>query len=492
MVAFGDYLDRIEKEHAAQTLGIDYCMLKRVLEESKCGHHNGGLGSVGGSSSRQAHTTCTTATASISKCSSLASVKHSGRAPSVDTLECAESGGSLSDSGRLTPTLPPSPQSSSAYSHSRRGFAGGAGGSAGSPLLAASSLGQQQRNPRRFVSVLEGEIARFHRLVKEKLRLLHRAGKAVQLSRAVRTAPHRDVQEQNIVTLQLANVYEEVVMMLLLMRINAIAVSKIVKKYNKHFPDNFYIPDPDRIVFLKTGPAHAQKAKITIEAEFAALAQVDIADSERLLLSRNATVARMSELLCEVQAEQAKHLCPSELDDAAALLAEARRVANLPVSRPAKRPHRQPAAAAAAEIPSLPSFARFFSEKTELDRRFDILCRAGSGAYGVVHKARRRSNGEVVAVKTVKNPWCHPVLGQRMYREIQIMQQLAHPNVLPLDDVLAGEDDSVHLVMPFVSHTCDALLEKRQLLMPHKKWFLLQLLSALAYIHSRGVVHRDI
>ena len=261
MVAFGDYLDRIEKEHAAQTLGIDYCMLKRVLEESKCGHHHhhhhgGGGGSVGGSSSRHAHTTCTTATASISKCSSLASVKHSGRAPSVDTLDCVESsGGSLSDSGRLTPTLPPSPQSSSAYSHSRRVFAGG--GAAGSPLASSG-----QRNPRRFVSVLEGEIARFHRLVKEKLRLLHRAGKAVQLSRTVRAAPHRDMQEQNIVTLQLANVYEEVVMMLLLMRINAIAVSKIVKKYNKHFPDNFYIPDPDRIVFLKTGPAHAQKAKV--------------------------------------------------------------------------------------------------------------------------------------------------------------------------------------------------------------------------------------
>ena len=219
-----------------------------------------------------------------------------------------------------------------------------------------------------------------------------------------------------------------------------------------------------------------------------------MADSERLLLSRNATVARMSELLCEVQAEQAKHLCPAEVDDAAALLAEARRVANLPISRP-KRHHKPAAAAAAgaaADIPSLPSFARFFSEKTELDRRFDILCKAGSGAYGVVHRARRRSNGEIVAVKTVKNPWCHPVLGQRMYREIQIMQQLAHPNVLPLEDVLAGEDDNVHLVMPFVRHTCDELLENRQLLMPHKKWFLLQLLSALAYIHSRGVVHRDI
>ena len=128
-----------------------------------------------------------------------------------------------------------------------------------------------------------------------------------------------------------------------------------------------------------------------------------------------------------------------------------------------------------------------------LRRRFELLGVAGRGAYGVVHRARHRTSNNTVAIKTIYDAWSHPVLGQRTYREILIMQELRHPNIVPLNDIIVnGNKRDVHLVMPFISHTLEDLLAQRQLLLQHKKWFMLQLTSALSYMHARGVVHRDL
>ena len=178
----------------------------------------------------------------------------------------------------------------------------------------------------------------------------------------------------------------------------------------------------------------------------------------------------------ELAASQAKHLYATPTEGAAPA----------PQPLPRRRVSRS-GSDGSASAPQLP----WSADLAELHARFEVLSVAGSGAYGVVHKARCRDTRAVVALKTVHNPWSHPVLSQRTYREIQIMQQLSHPNILQLLDVMAV-DDSVHLVMPYVAHTCAELLTSRRLMMVHKKWFILQLLSALAYLHGRGAVHRDI
>eukprot|EP01061_Rhynchopus_euleeides_P016567 TRINITY_DN27887_c0_g1_i1.p1 TRINITY_DN27887_c0_g1~~TRINITY_DN27887_c0_g1_i1.p1 ORF type:complete len:1231 (+),score=391.34 TRINITY_DN27887_c0_g1_i1:128-3820(+) len=134
-----------------------------------------------------------------------------------------------------------------------------------------------------------------------------------------------------------------------------------------------------------------------------------------------------------------------------------------------------------------------FAGEAILDN-YDIGCIVGEGTYGKVAEAWDRKTDEAVAIKTIGAAWAHAVLGQRAYREVQILQQVSHPHITPIIDVFVSEknDAAVYIVMPFVPHTCENLLVDRQLNPHHKKTFSLQLLSAVAYLHSRGVVHRDI
>ena len=135
----------------------------------------------------------------------------------------------------------------------------------------------------------------------------------------------------------------------------------------------------------------------------------------------------------------------------------------------------------------------FNGDAKDVLRKYEVGLAVGCGAYGVVHRARHRTSNNTVAIKTIYDAWSHPVLGQRTYREILIMQELRHPNIVPLNDIIVnGNKRDVHLVMPFISHTLEDLLAQRQLLLQHKKWFMLQLTSALSYMHARGVVHRDL
>ena len=129
----------------------------------------------------------------------------------------------------------------------------------------------------------------------------------------------------------------------------------------------------------------------------------------------------------------------------------------------------------------------------KLKEEFSIGPVVGRGAYGVVCKATHIATSTPAAIKTVYDAWTHPILAQRTYRELFIMQQLSHPNILPLTDLfISANQRDVHMILPFVPHTCEDLLAKRQLVLRHKKWFVLHLFSALSYLHSRGVVHRDL
>ena len=140
------------------------------------------------------------------------------------------------------------------------------------------------------------------------------------------------------------------------------------------------------------------------------------------------------------------------------------------------------------------SGAKLFHPGEQILDCYEIGDVVGEGTYGIVVQAWSVTSGDPVAIKTITCAWSHPVLGQRAYREVQILQQIAHPHITPIIDVFVSEGSSkaVYIVMPFFPHTCENLLIDRQLSPLHKKGFALELLSALAYLHSRGVVHRDV
>ncbi|MFP5502355.1 MAG: protein kinase domain-containing protein, partial [Candidatus Sericytochromatia bacterium] len=128
-------------------------------------------------------------------------------------------------------------------------------------------------------------------------------------------------------------------------------------------------------------------------------------------------------------------------------------------------------------------------------QRFTLLGELGRGAMGLVYRAAdAQREGEVVALKTIRSQG--PVTAdQRLAfkEEFRAMARLAHPNLIQVHDYGQLDDETQFLTMEIV--TGDDLDQRMgQGPMPLEAAYplLIQLLQALAFIHSRRYVHRDI
>jgi len=123
-----------------------------------------------------------------------------------------------------------------------------------------------------------------------------------------------------------------------------------------------------------------------------------------------------------------------------------------------------------------------------------LLERLGEGGMGQVFKARHRGLGKIVALKVIrKDRLTDPEAVRRFQREIQLVAQLSHPNV-----VMAYDADFVNgacfLTMEHVEGTNLTQLLKAQGPLPVAQAcdFIRQAACGLAHAHERGLVHRDI
>ena len=123
-----------------------------------------------------------------------------------------------------------------------------------------------------------------------------------------------------------------------------------------------------------------------------------------------------------------------------------------------------------------------------------ILERLGEGGTGQVFKARHLRMNRVVALKLLrKELLADTELVQRFYREIRVLSQLEHPNIVHALD--AGPAGLTHLlVMEYVVGTDLARLVKQKgpLPVPQAIDFIRQAALGLHHAHERGLVHRDI
>lgn len=125
---------------------------------------------------------------------------------------------------------------------------------------------------------------------------------------------------------------------------------------------------------------------------------------------------------------------------------------------------------------------------------YEVLDRIHDGAMGTVFKARQISVDRVVAIKVLGAKWASDADHvERFCRESLIAAQLLHPNIVATIDagVASGRP---YLVMEYVRGvtlqrfleelgTCDETTALR---------IVLEIASALRYLHQRGLTHRDI
>lgn len=122
---------------------------------------------------------------------------------------------------------------------------------------------------------------------------------------------------------------------------------------------------------------------------------------------------------------------------------------------------------------------------------YELLEKLGQGGMGVVFKARQASIDRHVAVKMVKNESVTEKQKRNFVSEAVITGELDHPNIVPIYDL--GKDDSGALFysMKEVEGTPwkDVVGEKS---LTENLEILLRVADAVAFGHSRGVVHCDL
>lgn len=130
---------------------------------------------------------------------------------------------------------------------------------------------------------------------------------------------------------------------------------------------------------------------------------------------------------------------------------------------------------------------------TALADRYRIERELGQGGMATVYLAHDLKHDRLVAVKVLK-PELAAVLGaERFVVEIKTTASMSHPHILPLFDS-GTADGFLFYVMPYIEGETlrDKLNRETQLGIDEAVRIAREVLDALEYAHSRGVIHRDI
>jgi serine/threonine protein kinase len=125
--------------------------------------------------------------------------------------------------------------------------------------------------------------------------------------------------------------------------------------------------------------------------------------------------------------------------------------------------------------------------------KYDLLDKLGTGGTGTVFKARHRTLKRDVALKVLSRSLCKDkTFVQRFQREVETIAQLRHDNIVMAYD--ADEAKVGHfLVMEFVNGQDLASQVQKQGPMGVAEAVdcILQAARGLEYIHTQGMIHRD-
>ncbi len=125
---------------------------------------------------------------------------------------------------------------------------------------------------------------------------------------------------------------------------------------------------------------------------------------------------------------------------------------------------------------------------------YDLVRRIDVGGMGEVYLAHQRTAfGRPVAIKIIRSDLVHDLTARaRFLREAEVSAHLKHEHILPLFEF--GEDQGrLFLVTPYIEGgTLAKRLQSGPLSLEEAHSLFLPLVQAVAYIHRRSVIHRDL
>src|SRR5437870_2929464 len=131
--------------------------------------------------------------------------------------------------------------------------------------------------------------------------------------------------------------------------------------------------------------------------------------------------------------------------------------------------------------------------QTALGSNYVLVRELGGGGMSRVFVAEEKALGRLVVIKVLPTEMAGQVSLERFKREIALAARLQHPHIVPLHS--AGDANGLpYFTMPFIEGETlrDRIRRQGELPVNDAIRVLREIASALAYAHSRSIVHRDI
>ncbi|XP_016368130.1 MAP/microtubule affinity-regulating kinase 3-like isoform X2 [Sinocyclocheilus rhinocerous] len=124
---------------------------------------------------------------------------------------------------------------------------------------------------------------------------------------------------------------------------------------------------------------------------------------------------------------------------------------------------------------------------------YRLLKTIGKGNFAKVKLARHILTGSEVAIKIIDKTQLNPTSLQKLSREVTIMKNLNHPNIVKLFEVIETEK-TLFLVMEYASggEVFDYLVAHGRMKEKEARAKFRQIVSAVQYCHQKHIVHRDL
>ena len=136
--------------------------------------------------------------------------------------------------------------------------------------------------------------------------------------------------------------------------------------------------------------------------------------------------------------------------------------------------------------------------------RYILHEKLGAGGMGVVFRATDRLTGNNIAFKRVTTPTDQLEFGSKarafgtpevrysLANEFQILASIRHPNIINVLDYGFTRDGHPYFTMEYLEDAQTIIEAGKGKSLETKFHLLIQLLSALAYLHRRNILHRDL
>ena len=131
---------------------------------------------------------------------------------------------------------------------------------------------------------------------------------------------------------------------------------------------------------------------------------------------------------------------------------------------------------------------------TVLSEFFDVKGTLGKGKFGLVKLGIHKLTGRKVAIKIINKQGLTEQEMQLTKTEIEILKIGQHPNIITLYDVIENEE-KIYIIMEYCAGSdLFAYIEERNFKLPekHAAQIIRKLSSAVYYLHSFGIIHRDV